>query len=177
MELSNTLTIAQLAFGVNAVIGFMLTRYFNEINSFTEAGSRFIGEHKVHEASFDVEEDDLIKAVERVLPDFKMISRVYLIIMFYSLLCVIVSFSVLIIASLYPALDVSSVVFVLISFVLVVLNPFIYHVVDRRFVIEHEHARILMEDINQYAEDSEELQPFKSLIFQESFKRKYNYKW
>ncbi|HCE3037112.1 hypothetical protein [Vibrio parahaemolyticus] len=177
MELTNTLTIAQLAFGVNAVIGFMLTRYFNEISSFTEKGSRFIGEHKVHEASFDVEEDDLIKALERVLPEFKIISRIYLIVMFYSFLCVIVSFSALILASLYPALDVSSFVFVLISFILVLLNPCLYYVVDRRFVIEYEHARMLMEDINQYAEDSEELQPFKSLIFYESYKRKYNHKW
>ncbi|EJG0186811.1 hypothetical protein DC894_RS23815 [Vibrio parahaemolyticus] len=177
MELSNTLTIAQLAFGVNAVIGFMLTRYFNEISSFTEAGSRFIGEHKVHEASVDVEEEDLIKALERVLPELKIVSKVYLIVMFYSFLCVIASFSVLIIASLYPALDVSSFVFVLISFILVLLNPCLYYAVDRRFVIEYEHARMLMEDINQYAEDSAELQPFKFMIFQESYKRKYNHKW
>ncbi|MCH1933046.1 hypothetical protein L9G16_23160, partial [Shewanella sp. A25] len=64
----------------------------------------------------------------------------------------------MIIASLYPALDVSSFVFVLISFILVVLNPFIYHVVECRFVIEYEHAKMFMEDINQYAEDSEKLQ-------------------
>lgn len=177
MELSNTLTIAQLAFGVNAVIGFMFTRYFNEISRFTEAGSRFIGENKVDEAYFDVEGDDLIKALERVLPEFKIISRVYLIVMFYSFLCVIVSFSGLIISSLFPALDVSRFVFVFIAFILVILNPCIYYVVDRRFVIEYENARILMGEINQYAEDSEELQPFKSLILYESYKRKYNQKW
>ncbi|EKF9426876.1 hypothetical protein O1C19_003548 [Vibrio cholerae] len=177
MELSNTLTIAQLAFGVNAVIGFMLTRYFKEISTLTEKGSRFIGENDIHEVSFDVEEDDLIKVLEKVLPEFKLISRVYIVVAFYSLLCVIASFSVLIIASLHPVVEVSGFIFVVISFVLVLLNPCIYYVVDRRFFIEYERVRMLMDDINKYAEDSEELQPFKSLILCESYKRKYNHKW
>lgn len=126
-KLSNTATIFQLAFGLNAVCAILINRYLAQRSKVISA---YVDRIKVlkPEFSIDGKEESLKRVMAKAMPGYRLLKKFFVFCISLAALSLVTSFLFLLAAAIRPDNEVSDSIFALLAFILVITNPAIYYI-------------------------------------------------
>jgi hypothetical protein len=126
-QLSNTSTIFQLSFGVNAVCAVLINGYLNQTRELVIA---FTDKIKQHKPDFSIEgkTNRFREFLFRSMPGYRLVRRLFICSISLAVCSIIISFYYLVKAALYPNCLIKSHYFLFIAIVTIIINPTVYFV-------------------------------------------------
>ncbi|MCM5511657.1 MULTISPECIES: hypothetical protein [Vibrio] len=144
-------TVFQLAFGLNLVAGLWIKNYSSAREQFWKKFENTVS-HIAPE--HDLNSPNLFKALETLLPDFKLMTNYCLLMIVYSAFTVLLCFFALLNPVIDPLKTINPYMFVFMSTVFLLINPVLYYLFNDYY---KTRLAIYCEVLEAFVKDSPEL--------------------